>query len=349
LTEEQPSRPRNLSSASLVALTAATLAGPALLVTQVFVGGQAKDAGIIAAVSIILFGLVMTRMGGLARSQAILARRERGLREFGDRLVAAKERDEVLTFALTAVRAMVGRCARVCLLSATNDAGDRVAISEPPGLEGLVVIVNVEPGSPTATVRPVGSLPPGTLWGEQWSAISIVDPSAEIDRMLISHDGPLPPDVAANLEAVAGQMTIAIQRVELAAGMHKRRAEARFRSLVENASDESSSTTASSRRWAASSARERRSPPFSWMSTTSRSSTRRKATRGVTNFCFRWPHESGSVYAMRTPPPDSGATSTPFASNSPGPMQQILSPWPSGSSTPSTPRSSWMGSKSPRR
>jgi diguanylate cyclase (GGDEF)-like protein/PAS domain S-box-containing protein len=54
---------------------------------------------------------------------------------------------------------------------------------------------------------------------------------------LISHDDPLPLDVAAILDSVATQLVIAVERVELASDLHQRRAEQRFRSLIENASD----------------------------------------------------------------------------------------------------------------
>jgi diguanylate cyclase (GGDEF)-like protein/PAS domain S-box-containing protein len=56
-------------------------------------------------------------------------------------------------------------------------------------------------------------------------------------RILVSHDGPLALDVMSILDAVAAQLVVAIERIELAAALNQRRGEARFRSLIKNASD----------------------------------------------------------------------------------------------------------------
>ena len=54
---------------------------------------------------------------------------------------------------------------------------------------------------------------------------------------MVSHEGPLPLDVVSILDAVAAQLVVAVERVELAADLNQRRGEARFRSLIQNASD----------------------------------------------------------------------------------------------------------------
>ena len=80
----------------------------------------------IAGVSALSFVLVMARLTGLARAQAILARRESALREFGGRLVAATELNDVLDAAVVAVEAMIGESARACLLVEVGGSTERV-------------------------------------------------------------------------------------------------------------------------------------------------------------------------------------------------------------------------------
>ena len=136
LTEKQSRRSRNLKGSTLLALSGATLVGPLLLVWRVLVDGQAKDAGMIAGVTVLSFVLVMARLTGLARAQAVLARREHALREFGGRLVAATGLDEVRAAAVVAVNAMIGDSARACLLTELDGSIERVITSEPTGFEG---------------------------------------------------------------------------------------------------------------------------------------------------------------------------------------------------------------------
>jgi diguanylate cyclase (GGDEF)-like protein/PAS domain S-box-containing protein len=236
LTERQPRRSRHLSVATLAALSVATLVGPLLLVWRVMVDGQAKDAGMIAAATALEFVLVMTRLTGLARSQAVLARREHALRDFGDRLVAATELDEVLASAVVAVDAMIGASAKACLLTELEGSTERVIVSKPHGFNGLQVIVDDGSDASLTEVRFIGVRPPAEL-ANRWSSIPISERGGRRYRILVSHERPLPLDVVAILDSVAAQFVIALERVELAAALNQRRGEARFRSLIQNASD----------------------------------------------------------------------------------------------------------------
>ena len=238
LTEKRPPRSRHISTSTLLALTAATLVGPMLLVWRVVVNGQAKDAGMIAAVSAWSFVMVMSRLTGLARAQAVLARREHALREFGERLVAATERDEVLASAVVAVGAMIGHASRACLLTELDGLEERVIVSEPTGFEGLGVTAD-DGGQPGEGDRPhfLGTPPATVRLGDRWRSIPLPERTEKHHRILVSHDGPLTHDVVAVLDAVAAQFAIALERVDLAAALHQRRGESRFRSLIQNASD----------------------------------------------------------------------------------------------------------------
>lgn len=56
-------------------------------------------------------------------------------------------------------------------------------------------------------------------------------------QLLVAHRRPLPMDVAVILDSVGTQLVLAVERVGLTQVLHERRSEARFRSLVKNASD----------------------------------------------------------------------------------------------------------------
>jgi uncharacterized membrane protein len=99
------------------------------------VGGQSKDAGMIAGVSVLSFLLVMARLTGLARTQGILARREYALREFAGRLVATTELNDVLGSVVVAVGAMIGSSSRACLLTKVGGSVERVVASDPPAFK----------------------------------------------------------------------------------------------------------------------------------------------------------------------------------------------------------------------
>ena len=71
--------------------------------------------------------------------------------------------------------------------------------------------------------------PAGVRLGDRWSSIPLSERSGGHHRILVSHEGPLPLDVVSILDAVAAQLVVAVERVELAADLHQRRGEARFR------------------------------------------------------------------------------------------------------------------------
>jgi diguanylate cyclase (GGDEF)-like protein/PAS domain S-box-containing protein len=237
LTEKQPRRSRSISVATLAALSGATLAGPLLLVGRVVEYGEAKDAGMIAGVSAVLFILVMARMTGLARTQAVLARREHALREFSERLVAATELTEVIEATVVAVHAMIGAAGKACLLTVDDGSTERVVAGQPRGFEGLEVVVDDSNKPGAAEVRFIGAAPSGTRLGDRWNSIPLTERAKSLYRIVVSHEDSLPLDVVAILDAVAAQFVIAVERVDLAAALHRSRGEARFRSLIQNSSD----------------------------------------------------------------------------------------------------------------
>lgn len=197
LTERQPPRRAQLSLATLVVLGTATLIAPLLLLWRAVFDHQVNDGGVIGGVAALMFLLVMARLTGLARSQGTLARREQALREVGEHLVVATDVDEILDAAVAAVSRIAG------------------------GTVSVVMGDSVPSASPTA----------------QWvsPSLSLIDGS---DRRILASYPARPPDATINvLDALATQVRLALERVELARALHRGVEEARFRSLVQNASE----------------------------------------------------------------------------------------------------------------
>jgi diguanylate cyclase (GGDEF)-like protein/PAS domain S-box-containing protein len=238
LTLEQPWRPGQLKPSTLGLLSASALAAPLLIVWR-DVRGVPKDAGTLAGFSVAVFVLVMLRLTGLARVQAVNASRELALRSFSESLVAATERVEVWTTGVTAVREMGAPAVLGCIVAEASATGEQVMAATWPELVGATVHVT----SPEtvgerravclANGDPVAALPRSTMWTQ-------LDPSehgSARDRMLLAHEGSLPVELRAILDAIAAQLTLALGRVELARVVQEARNELRFQSMVQYSSD----------------------------------------------------------------------------------------------------------------
>jgi diguanylate cyclase (GGDEF)-like protein/PAS domain S-box-containing protein len=239
LTEKQPPRYRQLSPMALVVLSTATLLAPGLNMGRRLAGANRGDIVLISSVAALMFVLVMLRLTGLARRQAVLAHREHVLREVGDRLLGTTELDAVFAVSVAAVEAIVGKAARACLITQVDGPDERVVKSWPSTLEASsVVVAQSATSSESADVRFPGGVTVGTIgYDTRWTAIPLAAVQGSSRRILVAHGDVLSFDTLAILEAVAAQISLAIERVELARALHERRGEARFRSLVQRASD----------------------------------------------------------------------------------------------------------------
>jgi hypothetical protein len=145
LTVEQPRRSRELSPVRLVLLSVAALAAPVLTVWR-DVSGTATDAGVLAGGSVVVFVLVMLRLTGLARSQAVNARREQALRCISERLVAATERSNVWDTAVEAIVTLGAGGVIGCVVTDAGADGEEIVSSTWTGLVGATVNVAASNG-----------------------------------------------------------------------------------------------------------------------------------------------------------------------------------------------------------
>jgi diguanylate cyclase (GGDEF)-like protein/PAS domain S-box-containing protein len=225
---DQPAAKRGeaLTHFRLALLTGASLVAPVIgIVHDLHV--RDYDFAVVRFASILLFGLVVSRMAGLVRQQERSLERERMLSAAGADLVAATSREEIDKVALTAARAMAGPDLVTLLCSSARTA--------PPAMADLL-----NAARHTDVVRLRGEvvaqldLPSDH---DRVLALDLAQPPRE-QRLLVVAGRTAPPEaIRASLRALAAQVALALERAALTEEVHRRRGEARFGSLVRHASD----------------------------------------------------------------------------------------------------------------
>lgn len=238
LTKGQPSRPRHLNLITLVLLSASALVAPVALACR-DVAGEPADGGILAIVSVVVFVLVMLRLIGLARVQAVVARREQALRVFSEYLVAATDRTDVWNAGMNAVLGIGATGVMGCVVILSKPQGNEIVAATWSESVGKTVRVAMQSArSDRCTVGLVGggavaSTPSTTMWTQLKSP----ERGVSWERILLAHDRPLSIDLRAILDGIAAQLFLALERVELARVVHEARNDRRFQAMVRYSSD----------------------------------------------------------------------------------------------------------------
>jgi diguanylate cyclase (GGDEF)-like protein/PAS domain S-box-containing protein len=182
----------------------------------------------------------MLRLTGLAKAQAVYARREQALRVFSERLVAASERSEVWSAAVDAVEA-IGSAAELlgCVATDADALGEKIVASTWPEFVGAIVeIVAADGREGRQTVRLAGG---GTVAVTQsstmWTPLELPQRMHRPERMFLAHERRLTLDLRAILDGISAQLTLALDRVEWTRVDHEARIERRFQSMVQHSSD----------------------------------------------------------------------------------------------------------------
>ena len=201
------------------------------------------DAVVVIAGSAVLFLLVVARMALLVREEARTASRELALRNASATLVGAADPTQVHEAAVSAVGGLVG--ASAVRLVALSDAGvEVVATSDEDARLGPVP---GDAGSWLASA-PLAGDGPAKLPAYVRSALAVGQAECAIALPLGVRDGArgvlvvatgevMPPSTEVALSSLAMQLSLALQGAHLAQDLHRRRSEARFRSLVAHSSD----------------------------------------------------------------------------------------------------------------
>jgi len=242
LDEPLPGREVVLTRFRLGLLTCGSLIAPVIgVIHEINVGDL--DFLVVRIASGTLFLLVILRVAGLVRQQERSLERERVLSGAGAELVAASSRAEIASVAVTAARSLAGPQATAAICSVDPVGGLRVvdAAGSSADLAGRMLPPGRALGASEegATLRLTHSeaealaLEPGC---DRAFAVALAPRRAERLVLLIA-GAETPRTVQATARALATQLALALDSVVLSEEVHRRRSEARFESLVRNASD----------------------------------------------------------------------------------------------------------------
>jgi diguanylate cyclase (GGDEF)-like protein/PAS domain S-box-containing protein len=229
ITEPRIVRESELTRLRLAMLALSALVAPAALLVEQL-NGEVSDGHVIAAMSTVMFLLVLMRLWGVVTVHRQALARERALREAGAALVSATDADAVRR----AVRAAVGD-----LLPA--GAGHRLQ---------LTIRADGDPVALGPPVKPrlvrTGELDPATAAALEGFDLALVHPLVLSDRpsgdplvgvLLVAADDATLVALRAAVEVLASQAALAIERITLSSEILRRNSEEYFRTLVHNTSD----------------------------------------------------------------------------------------------------------------
>src|SRR6476660_10546749 len=241
LEEPAPDFRTRLTPLRLTLLGSACLIAPGIRLFQSF--GN-PDVLVLIVASAVLFLLVVVRMAGLVRQEARVVSRERALRGAGVVLVAAAGHDQVATAAISAVHRLLGAEPPVRLVLIAQDQAVVEASSDGAtgGLVGDGTRDWLSNGS--GSLRVLHSDPPAYVRGDlrlpegQTTMVAPLTVRGDVrGALVVSSPESVTRDLADALGALATQVSLAVEGASLAADLHRRQGEARFRSLVAHASD----------------------------------------------------------------------------------------------------------------
>jgi diguanylate cyclase (GGDEF)-like protein/PAS domain S-box-containing protein len=237
LVERAPDQEGRLTRLRLALLTCAVLTAPILLIARKALGGS-LDGYVLVGASMILFALVLLRMTGLVRRNEEAVRREAALRIGGEALVRAVGREEIYSAALQAARSVVDEdvIARLYLTNGSQEemtavgSSDRDAASLPP-----VRVAELPPTVPAELrERRVVTMEHAE---KTWSVAPLFVRDDLIGALCVLSPTRLPRAAEESLATLATEVALALQSAALTEEALYRRSEARFGSLVQNASD----------------------------------------------------------------------------------------------------------------
>jgi diguanylate cyclase (GGDEF)-like protein/PAS domain S-box-containing protein len=248
LTEPNAARAATFRRGRLGLLACAAMMPPAVLAVQA-AGGGPTDIPLIVAGWVVVLLLVVARLAGLFRVQEQAVRRERVLREAGADLVTATSPADSEARMLTGVRTLLaGVAARAAILHRDGEDAFRVtaaagaAVEQAGGCRLPAGAVERLRARQTVELRP----------GEAPEVAAALDPAGTCGVLLldplvfqgglrgalaVASAHPLPADLRNALDTLGSQLTLSLESAVLARDLQRRESEARFRSLVQNASD----------------------------------------------------------------------------------------------------------------
>ncbi|MDY7090553.1 MAG: EAL domain-containing protein [Actinomycetota bacterium] len=216
-------------SRRLALMSAAALIAPAVLLIE-HLGGEVKDALMIATASGVMFLLVIARVAGLMQAQRETAARERTLRLTGADLVAARTVQEAGAALRRAIADIVpaGEDYRFHMRGVDADPGMPTGVMS----TGRVRVADL----PEAVRAELGGFDQALL-AESIAAGRTADGPSRHHQVYLAGDEGLLTVVEPLFEALMAQGTMAVERINLTDEVNRRSSEDYFRALIQSASD----------------------------------------------------------------------------------------------------------------
>jgi diguanylate cyclase (GGDEF)-like protein/PAS domain S-box-containing protein len=248
VSDRQPEADSHVSLWRLSFLGAACLLAPA---TQALaeIRGQEIDLTPVIAATIVLFLLAVVRMGGLVRQQGQSALRERALREAGSALVTATSREQIFESTVQSARTAAGDRSVLRVLSVDGNTLE-VVVSEggPDVLGSTIALSEFESWKRNRLVAGDSYHVPAAQAHHSFElGLPADDASVLVAPMLVRDElhalivaavpGEISPAITRTVEALASQASLALESALLTEELLLKQSEARFASLVRNASD----------------------------------------------------------------------------------------------------------------
>jgi len=233
LSEPVHDAPSHLSRRRLLLLAGASLLSPVVLMTKLR-ESTFIDQGALCGGTVVLFVLVVVRLRLVVRLHEDAEARERALREAGAALVSAATTAQRYEAAAEAIHALAG-----------DDAEASVLVPAEPSFESRLDLIPAEAraqllaGTSVTFSEVPGAL--ATMFSEGAGPAVLVTPIGSHDRfgglLMVATAGRFPRPLRDSIEALASQVSLAVEAAKLSEDLLRREGEARFRSLVQNSSD----------------------------------------------------------------------------------------------------------------
>ena len=247
LSEPKVAAPLRTSPSRTMVLAGVSLIAPAVLLAETL-RGDTVDAPIIAVTAGLMFLLVISRMAVLVKVHGQAVAREQALRRSVANLVASPDRDALYRATIEGIRELVPRN--------TDDFEVTFAVATPDGEPSIVM------KSGSGPVRGPHSL--AAFWADAQRSLADTDAASYVigasdgsaghsspkqlvcpfaangqlqGLIVVTSLNKFPFELRSSIEIFAAQAAMAIGRETMTEAFHARRGEARFQTLVQNASD----------------------------------------------------------------------------------------------------------------
>jgi diguanylate cyclase (GGDEF)-like protein/PAS domain S-box-containing protein len=225
----------------LAMLSVATMTAPAVLFAKIFAGAGVGDLTVVAVLSALTFLLVLVRMAGIMANHRLALARERGLREASAALVSAADVDAVSAAARTAVTQLL-----------PADTPHEVVLAMAIAQQGPQTVAGAAQASADRAAGTAARMVP-TREIDRSVAVRLKAFGTTLRCPMVLRDRPTGdplvgvlhvgapehalPGLQRSLEVLAGQVGLALERIELSHEVIRRNSETYFRTLVQNTSD----------------------------------------------------------------------------------------------------------------